>query len=249
LELSWSTFLLEIVNFLVLVWILKRFLYKPVLDIIGQRRAGIEQQLAEAEQLHEQAERLKAEYGNRLSEWERERRQLRDVLARELDAQRTQQTQALEALLAKEREKAQAADARRQVETERATQQRALQQAAQFAARLLSQAAGPELEARLLDLLLDGLATLSEDRITALRTQWGEPPGSIRVASAFPLPAEHRQRLEQTLKEVTGLRVPIDYQQEPALLAGVRITVGAWILHTNLQDELQGFAAFGHATR
>jgi F-type H+-transporting ATPase subunit b len=63
------------------------------------------------------------------------------------------------------------------------------------------------------------------------------------------LPAEHRQRLEQTLKEVTGLRVPIDYQQEPALLAGVRITVGAWILHTNLQDELQGFAAFGHATR
>jgi len=48
LELSWSTFLLEIINFLVLVWILKHFLYKPVLDVIARRRSGIEKTLADA---------------------------------------------------------------------------------------------------------------------------------------------------------------------------------------------------------
>ena len=42
-------FVLEIINFLVLVWILKRFLYKPVLDVIARRRAGIEKTLADAE--------------------------------------------------------------------------------------------------------------------------------------------------------------------------------------------------------
>ena len=42
MELSWSTFFLEIINFLVLVWILKRFLYKPVMDVIARRREGIE---------------------------------------------------------------------------------------------------------------------------------------------------------------------------------------------------------------
>ena len=53
MELNWSTFVLEILNFLVLVWILKRFLYKPVLAVIARRREGIEKSLAEARSLHE----------------------------------------------------------------------------------------------------------------------------------------------------------------------------------------------------
>jgi len=42
MELNWSTFLLEIINFLILVWILKHFFYKPILDVIAHRRADIE---------------------------------------------------------------------------------------------------------------------------------------------------------------------------------------------------------------
>jgi F-type H+-transporting ATPase subunit b len=45
MELDWTTFALEIINFLALIWILKRFLYRPVLATLGQRRAGIEANL------------------------------------------------------------------------------------------------------------------------------------------------------------------------------------------------------------
>jgi F-type H+-transporting ATPase subunit b len=249
LELSLSTFVLEIFNFLVLVWILKRFLYKPVLDVIAKRRAGIENQLDEARQLHEEADKLKAEYENRLASRDKERQQARDALAQELDAERSQQMTALKKTLAKEREKAQVAESRRRAETAREIEHHALQQGAQFATRLLSQAAGPELEARLVELLLDGLANLSEERITALKTQWGEPPESIRVASAFPLSAEQQKQIEKALMETTGLETPVAYEQESKLLAGLRITIGAWVLHANLQDELKGFAEFAHATR
>ena len=48
MELDWTTFALEIINFLALIWILKRFLYRPVLATLGQRRAGIEATLNEA---------------------------------------------------------------------------------------------------------------------------------------------------------------------------------------------------------
>ena len=48
MELTWSTFILEIINFLILVWILKRFLYKPVMDAIAKRRASIEQSMQDA---------------------------------------------------------------------------------------------------------------------------------------------------------------------------------------------------------
>ena len=89
MELNWSTFLLEIINFLVLVWILKHFLYKPILDVIARRRAGIEDRLAKAQQLHDEADTLKAEYENRLVDWEHERQQARVTLAQELNEEPT----------------------------------------------------------------------------------------------------------------------------------------------------------------
>jgi F-type H+-transporting ATPase subunit b len=67
MELNWSTFVLEIINFLVLVWILQRLLYKPVLAVIARRRAGIEKTLADAKHLQAEAERLKAQYESRLA--------------------------------------------------------------------------------------------------------------------------------------------------------------------------------------
>jgi F-type H+-transporting ATPase subunit b len=249
LELSWSTFLLEMINFLVLVWILKHFLYKPVLDVIARRRAGIEDQLADARQLHEEAEALKAEYDSRLAERDRERQQAREALARELAGERARQLAQLQAELAQEREKAEVADSRRRADAAREIEHQALQQGAQFATRLLGQAAGPELQERLTRLMLDGLGSLSDDRISDLRKQWGEPPQVIRIASAFPLAAERQQELEKVLNDITGLDRPVEYIQDPELLAGLRVTIGAWVLHANLQDELKVFSQFAHVAR
>ena len=249
MELNWSTFLLEIINFLVLVWILKRFLYKPVLNVIARRRAGIEDQLAEARRLHDEADSLKAEYENRLDDWDHERQQARDVLAQELDEERARQMETLQTTLAQERQKAQVAESRQRAEAAREIEHQALQQSAQFATRLLSQAAGPELEACLFDLLVDNLSSLSSDQIAALKTHWGEPPESIMVASAYPLAEGQRQRLEEALTEVTGLAVPVHYKQNPDLLAGLRITIGAWVLHADVHDELRVFTEFAHVAR
>ena len=48
MAIDWTTFTLEVVNFLVLVWLLKRFLYQPVLEVLGRRQAGVAHTLAEA---------------------------------------------------------------------------------------------------------------------------------------------------------------------------------------------------------
>ena len=249
MELSWSTFLLEIINFLVLVWILKRFLYKPVLDVIARRRADIKERLDESRRLNDEANELKAKYENRLADWDKERQAARDSLAQELDEERGRQHEALQTMLAEETEKARVAESRQRAEAVRETERLALQQSAEFAARLLAQATGPELEARLLSLLLEGLSTLSTDQADSLRTQWGELPVSITVKSAYPLPDNRRHELEDALRKVTGLNLPVQYAQDPELLAGLQIAIGAWLLCANVRDELTSFAEFAHATR
>lgn len=241
MELSWSTFVLEIINFLVLVWILKHFFYKPVLAIIERRRAGIEKTLADAEELHEDAEKLQQQYEGRLADWEQERQQARDSLMRELNAERTRKMQELETALEQQQEKSRVAESRRQADTLRKIEETALGQGARFATQLLKQAAGPDLEARLVDMLITELSQLPAERIAMLRKNIQQDATTVIIASAFSLRDEQRQRLEQTLASVIMPDLSIRFEQHSELLAGLQITIGAWVLAANLRDELAGF--------
>ena len=73
MEFNLSTFVLEIINFLILIWILQRLFYKPVLAVIARRKQHIDKTLAEAQKLQEQAEQLRQRYENRQNQWEREK--------------------------------------------------------------------------------------------------------------------------------------------------------------------------------
>jgi F-type H+-transporting ATPase subunit b len=73
-----------------------------------------------------------------------------------------------------------------------------------------------------------------------------ESPEHILVTSAYPLSDDKRHKLEDVLSRVTGLSVPLQYEQDARLLAGLNITIGAWVLQLNVRDELQGFMEFAH---
>jgi len=105
-ELNWSTYLLEIVNFMVLVWILKRYLYQPVLDVIARRRQAIEQTTGAADAARRQAEELKNQFEGRLADWAQEKQKARQALQGELDELRRQRLADLEAQLAAASERA-----------------------------------------------------------------------------------------------------------------------------------------------
>ncbi len=242
MELNWSTFVLEIINFLVLVWILKRFLYKPVLDVINRRRAGIEKSLADAEALHADAARLQEQYEGRLADWDQERQQARKTLLGELDAERSRKMTELQDSLQQERETARVADAHHQANAMRKIEETALLQGARFATGLLEQASGPHTEARLVELVITELTQLPAERIAALRDSYGKTPEAIVVESAFELPDDQCQRLKQVLATVSSPNIPLRFEQNSELLAGVRINIGAWVLGVNLEDELRGFA-------
>ena len=246
MELNWSTVVLEIINFLILVWILKRFLYQPVLDVIARRRAGIEKTLAEAEARHTEAAKLQELYEGRLSDWDRERQQAREALARELETERTRKLAELHTVLEQEEEKVRVAGVRRQADSLRKQEETALLHATRFATQLLQQACGPELETRLIGLAITGLAQLPAERITDLRNSYGKPPEAIRVTTAFPLAEAQRRQLEQALAEIAGKDLPQHFEQDSKLLAGVRISIGAWVIGANIQDELKGFMELAH---
>jgi F-type H+-transporting ATPase subunit b len=245
-ELSWSTFLLEILNFLVLVWILKAFLYRPVQEVIARRRAEVERTLHDATAAREQATALQQQYEGRLGDWERERARAREALDREIAETRARRLKELHEALAAEREKARVLEERHARDLARQSEEAALGLAARFAARLLERVAGPEVEGRLIDVFLEDLAALPPERVRELRAALADGAGEPTVITAHALPAEQRARLEAALAKLTGAPTAVRWREDPALVAGVRVVAGAWALHADLRDELKAFADAAH---
>lgn len=242
MELDWVTFALEIVNFLVLVWVLQRFLYKPVLAAIARRRAAIEQTLSDARTRQADAQALEGQYRNRLADWEREKEQLRAGLAQEIEAERARRLAALQAELAQEREKHRAVEERHLSEQRRQVEEQAIARGVQFTAVLLARLAAPELEARLVELVLEDLARLPEEQWRALRTAGGAAGFKIKVTSAFPLTENQRRTLVEGFSAAVKTGVAADFAEDRELVAGLRVGVGPWVVRANLQDELKFFA-------
>jgi F-type H+-transporting ATPase subunit b len=247
-ELSWSTFLLEIVNFLVLVWILKRFLFKPVREIIARRRAEIDNRLSDAQSQLTEAQALKQQYQVRLSDWEAEKRQLMQALNQELEAERSRRLNALSAQIEDERERNRVADARRTEDLERSLEDTALRQGARFAGRLLEEAASAETGKRLVVMVTESLQQLPPAQRASFQ-RLHEQAAQILVSSAHSLSAEEKQGLTSALSELFPGERSIRFEQDDSLLAGLRIVTGNWVLGCNLRDELAGFAEVGHERR
>ena len=239
---DWSTFFLEIINFLILVWILKRFLYHPILGIIAKRRAGIEEAMADARRIETEAGELKQRSERELEQWEREKEAAQARLREELAEERKRLTAALETSLAEERERRRVLDERRQHDFKRAAEERGIEQGAAFSARLLSRVATPQLEARLYALLLEDLRGLRAEDRRALADAAAAPGLQLKVQSAFALDAARRAELGQALAEAAGKALPIAYDENPELVAGFLVSIGPRILHANLRDELKFFS-------
>ena len=246
MEVDWTTFILEIINFLVLIWILQRFLYKPVLAVINRRQTEINSTVQEARQLREEAEQLQAQYENRLAEWNDEKQTVRLSLNQEIEALRTKRLEEVRAELDSERQKAEIVAERRQTEQQQHAEVAALYQGARFTAKLLEQLAGPELEQRLVDRFLDDLAKIPAGQQHTIQASITPSSNEILITSAYPLPPVVCDKLESLLKKIIEKNFEISYSQDKELIAGLRVTIGAFVLQANLKDELQSFARFAH---
>ncbi|MCG6951622.1 MAG: F0F1 ATP synthase subunit delta [Betaproteobacteria bacterium] len=243
MQLDLTSFILELINFAVLVWILHRFLYRPVLAAIDRRRSAVEHTLSEAKAAREQAAAARSEVETRLAEWESERAQARSALAAELAAQREKGLADAARAAEQERARLAALQAKQALEQQRANESRALEQAGTFVARLLERLSGPELDARLVELFAADLAGLGTERRTVLAEAARAAEGRVAVHSARPLDDAARARVEQALSEVLGVDCHAEFAVDAALLSGLSVALGPWLLQADLRDELRFFSA------
>lgn len=236
----------QVVNFVILLVLLRRFLYRPVLEAVERREAVLGERLRHAEELQEEARA--AEERIRTEQAELEARRLEVLRQAEQEAERHRAE-----LLERAHDEAEAARARWKEGLSR-EQEGLLQELRETTAKELYNAldralvdlAGTSLEERMAAALVrrfDGLEPADRDALVAAMAS---ADNRVEVRSASPLDREIAGGIIQALERALGISVQAEFEVEPALVAGVEVRVGDRKLAWSVADYL---ARLERATR
>ncbi|SLN31081.1 ATP synthase subunit b [Roseovarius litorisediminis] len=216
MSIDWITVAAQIANFLVLVWLLRRFLYRPILDGIDAREAEITTRMQEAEHAKENAEGVKHEYQDQLKALNAKQSDMAEAIRQEAEKQR-------DALLA---------EAHERMAQERVTWQSHLdEEARKYTARLqragggallsltrkaLTDLADETLEGRIAQHLVKRIETMVDD----LRTAAGQSTAAV-VTSRDALPQSARADLSAAVQKVfpdVAIKFETNAEQPPGII-------------------------------
>ena len=210
MHFDWSTFTLQTVNFAVLVWLLHRLLYKPVLRLIDARGAEIDKQYAEAQAADAQAEvrltAIKAERESIAGERTAALKQAAIQAEEQAAVRRAQAERDAAALLAGARTSLAEERSLALAEARRA----ALDLGADIAGRLLGEVPMRLRAEAWIDRIEHYVAALPKPELETLARQIGDG-APLKILTASPLPLATADAWRARLRSLLGDDIAVDY--------------------------------------
>ncbi|RBW51919.1 F0F1 ATP synthase subunit B [Marinobacter sp. F3R11] len=238
MSIDWVTVIAQIANFLVLVWLLKRFLYRPILDGIDAREAEIARSMAEAGEAQKRAQAAEADYQQQRKQLLSDQNAVVERALRESENQR-------DALLAEARAKLEQEqkDWHKHLERERQKFTAQLQRAGEETLLELTRKALRDLADESLE---EAIARHATARLRGITSELSDAAGDSKEAvattrDALPEAAQTQMQadIESLLPGIT-LRFETDPQQAPGLVLRVGSAQVAWTVdsYTEAFDSL-----------
>jgi len=239
---DWFTTIAQVVNFIILLVLLKYLLYDRVLRAIDRRRSELASQREQAEEVRREAEQRAERYREQLEEIEARR----DELLREARAQ------------ADKRRDEMLDEARDEVERRRDSWQRSLEgerdrllerisshvgrSAIEVSRRILSDLADVFIEDAIVSSFVRHIERLDDEQVEQFVEAFGESEDGVVLVSPHEIDEARRQEISTAVRERLGLRVD-RFATDEGLIAGVRLSAGGRTIGWSVEDYLDELVA------
>ena len=235
MQIDWFTFAAQVINFLILVWLLKRYLYGPILDAIAAREAEIQARLNTAAEREQAAERSRQLFENQQDELKHLRDAMLGEAASDAEKWRQERLRELREELSTARAHWHDSLIRERKRFLSDLRERIARQVQEIARHVLSELAGHELESFLMQRFLEHLDSSEEWRV--FRDRHGWQSAHIVLRTAFPLSSELQAEQSRQIAARTGGSV-IQFEVDSRLLCGLELVVGDHKLQWNVDHYL-----------
>jgi len=238
--IDWFTVGAQIVNFLILVWLLKHFLYKPVLDAIDGREKRIAAELADADTKKADAEKERANFEDKNKVFDQQRSGL---LAKATDDAKAERERLIdEAKKNAESLQATQADALRTAQTRLGIEITLLAEKEVFAIarKALTDLATVSLEERIGEVFTRRLRELDPKSKELLGAALKNSSQPALVRSAFDLPTAQKAAIQNALNETFSAAVRIRFEDSQDVICGIELNANdqkvAWSILSYLNE-------------
>ncbi len=236
--IDWFTVGAQALNFAVLVWLMKRFLYQPVQDAIVAREKRIADQLADADRKKAEAKKDRDDFQHKNDAFDQDRAALLKKATDEASSKREQlldaASKAADALATKRGQSLQA-DAEK---LSRGLRQRVQDEVFAIARKALADLASASLDERMCETFTGRLRAVEgaeKKRLAAAFDSKGEP---LVVRSTFELPAAARAAIQKAVHETFATKADLTFETAPALVGGIELSAGGHKLAWSIDDYL-----------
>lgn len=243
MHIDWFVLLAQIFNFLLLMYLLKRFLYGRIIKAMDDREAKISARFAEADDLKARASEAAELYEKRNQMLNEKKEVLLNEATMAADAKRKELMEKVRAEVDEVKARWQDMLSREQDAFFYDLRQRAARQLYATARKALSDLADADLEGRMVDEFLRRIKSLDEEKSVQIRRAIAGGGNRVVIQSAFGIPEPRRAEIEEVLKKQITNGFTIRYLSEPDIVSGVELRVNghkiAWSLNEYLETLVE----------
>lgn len=241
--IDWFTVIAQIINFLVLMWLLKHFLYQPVLNAIDAREKRISDQLESARKIQNTATQQRLEFEDKNKNFEQQHEILLEKARVEAQATRQQLLADARNEAIKLRTQWQEALHKEQRNLSEGIATRVRQEVIGISRKLLVELADCSLETQMVANFIKRLQSLADDEKAQLCAQIEDAVCPIIIRSAFELPEAERTSLTQQVQMTLGINNSVQFEIESDLICGIELISSGHKIAWNIADYLLALEA------
>ena len=237
--IDWFTVIAQVINFLVLVYLLKRFLYGPIIRAMDEREKKIALSLEGARKKKDEANLEAEDYRRKNREFDEHREETFSQIKEEADAR-------LKDLISKARDQVDAGRTRwyEAIRKEKETffqdlRQRSGKQTCAISRMVLKDMADVDLENQIIHVFIEKLRSLNDDELKALKESTHQLPQKIIVRSAFKIPGKLAEEIKEVLLNQADGNVDVQFEVSPDLICGIELRFSGSRISWNVADYLE----------
>jgi F-type H+-transporting ATPase subunit b len=237
--IDWFTVAAQIVNFLILIFLMKKFLYGPIIRAMDKREETIAARLNEAGQQRDEAEKEILLYNKKNEEFESHRAEMMEKAR----------------VSAEERKKELIAEARKEVEDIkerwreavgqekesflRGLRERMVDEIYTIARRVCADLAGVSLEDHMAEMFMKKIKALDQKSRDEIINKLKDAGGKITVATSFTLSEQQEQFITEAVQGITGPDAKPVFILSKDIICGIELRAKGYAFGWNAEAYLK----------
>jgi len=238
MQINWFTVIAQIVNFIVLVWLLKRFLYKPILKAIDERENKIAGQIKDAEAKDAKAKKEQVEFARKNEAFDKEKKKLMDKAVAETNKEKEKLLEAARNEATVLQSKLENSLKEMKENLKRDIAQKTQEEVFAIARKTLADLASLSLEEQSANIFIKRLHDLKKEEKKKFIEAFKAGSNLILVQSAFDLPKKQQTDIQSAVNEIFDTKTQFQFKTVPEIISGIELTSNGYKLAWSISEYL-----------